>query len=399
MESFGSSKMKSLKNVLLIMFFLHEISISFAEKNLRQVHVLYRHGNRSPANSYPKDPYNETVWPQGFGMLTQQGMNQHYELGQWLRKRYIEDVKFLQPSYVAKDIVIHSTDTHRTVMSAQSNLAGMFPPSGRQIWDKNLLWQPIGIFTWPRDEDPVLKSRIPCPKRDIMIEEKTKPLYDQFNKKHKKIIDYISQHSGVKEQIHSLGLVADALYFEKAANLILPDWALKKVDGWDGTYYQWTILLKNYQWEAVYQNLSSEVKKLLSGTLVAAIAAHFSAVGIGQPSPKFFMYSAHDTNVAGFLSSISMFNNILPPPASCVIVELYKDLDKNLLTVELLYKNDTSKPPYKLRIGPDGDKCAEQCPIDQFLEYAKSVTPDDFQKECNQHVHLTMPVEWNTGSR
>lgn len=42
-------------------------------RSLRFVTLLYRHGDRSPVKTYPKDPYQEDEWPQGFGQLTKVG--------------------------------------------------------------------------------------------------------------------------------------------------------------------------------------------------------------------------------------------------------------------------------------------------------------------------------------
>ncbi|XP_013925951.1 PREDICTED: lysosomal acid phosphatase [Thamnophis sirtalis] len=40
-------------------------------RTLRFVTLLYRHGDRSPVKTYPRDPYQESAWPQGFGQLSQ----------------------------------------------------------------------------------------------------------------------------------------------------------------------------------------------------------------------------------------------------------------------------------------------------------------------------------------
>ena len=45
--------------------------------------------------------------------------------------------------------------TPRTMESAYCFLAGMYPPQGEQIWNPNLLWQPIPVYTRDPWEDPV----------------------------------------------------------------------------------------------------------------------------------------------------------------------------------------------------------------------------------------------------
>lgn len=40
-------------------------------------------------------------------------------------------------------------------MSVASLLAGLFPPSGDEIWDEELIWQPIPIHSVPANIDRV----------------------------------------------------------------------------------------------------------------------------------------------------------------------------------------------------------------------------------------------------
>ncbi|XP_033101965.1 lysosomal acid phosphatase-like [Anneissia japonica] len=393
------NKMNAVSLILLFITLLLDIPCNiFAKKHLKlkQVHVLYRHGSRSPSHRYPNDLYDESTWPQGYGMLTQKGMKQQYLLGQWLKDRYVDNFGFLNHTYIAKEIVIHSTDTHRTVMSAQSNLAGLYPPNDAQVWNEEIPWQPIGIFTYPGDQDRVLTFHAPCLKRDRLMEEKSHPLYNKFIENNKEKIDYIIAHAGVDRNIKSLGQVADALYFENEDGRNLPPWTLTDVVGWDGTYYKWLMMLKDFQYSAIYQNTSTELKKLLGGSLLGAMASHFRDVGMNVPSPKLYMYSAHDSSVSSLLSSLNSFNDRLPLPASCILVELYHNVAENSFTVDVLYRNETNRL-VELQIGPNGNKCDKHCPLEEFLKYVDSVTPHDFEKECKMHIHHAEPLEWNTG--
>ncbi len=37
-----------------------------------------------------------------------------------------------------------------------ANMAGFYPPSGSQIWNADINWQPIPIHTLPVEQDPVI---------------------------------------------------------------------------------------------------------------------------------------------------------------------------------------------------------------------------------------------------
>jgi lysosomal acid phosphatase len=74
-------------------------------------------------------------------------------LGQWLRQRYSE---FLPEVYSRENIYVRSTDVDRTLMSAASNLAGLYLPEGDQKWNGKIDWQPIPIHTVPERMDEVL---------------------------------------------------------------------------------------------------------------------------------------------------------------------------------------------------------------------------------------------------
>ncbi|XP_045435249.1 prostatic acid phosphatase isoform X9 [Pipistrellus kuhlii] len=268
-------------------------------KELKFVTLVFRHGDRSPIDTFPNDPIKETSWPQGFGQLTQMGMEQHYELGEYIRKRY---GKFLNESYKHQQVYVRSTDIDRTLMSAMTNLAALFPPDGISLWNPNLPWQPIPVHTVPLMEDRLLFLPFKnCPRFQELESETLKS--EEFQKRLQPYKDFIE--------------------------------TLPKLSGYHGK-----DLFRI--WSKVYDPLFCE----------------------------------HDTTISGLQMALDVFNGILPPYASCHIMELY--LEKGDYFVEMYYRNETNHEPYPLTL----PGCTPSCPLMKFAELVAPVIPQDWATEC-----------------
>lgn len=126
----------------------------------------------------------------------QLGMQQEYELGKYLHKRY----KALIPAdvYPNKLVYVQSTDRERTLMSAGSVLAGLFPPTENQRWNKNILWQPIPIHTIPLNMDHVLAAKRTCSRYIFLVDEHfNRSEYKAWRLEHKLLYQEIQRKSNL----------------------------------------------------------------------------------------------------------------------------------------------------------------------------------------------------------
>jgi hypothetical protein len=95
--------------------------------------VFHRHGDRSPTVFMPNSRVNNARWPSGTGQLTARGMHNEFILGQALRSRYVDQTKVLSASYNRTQYYVRSTDFERTLQSASSAAAGLYPPGTLSI--------------------------------------------------------------------------------------------------------------------------------------------------------------------------------------------------------------------------------------------------------------------------
>uniref|UniRef100_A0A146LXX2 acid phosphatase n=1 Tax=Lygus hesperus TaxID=30085 RepID=A0A146LXX2_LYGHE len=166
------------------------------------VNMMYRHGERNPDDTPPKDSYGDVkYWPGGFGSLTAKGILAHYHLGKWIAERY----RHLLPADWTLNnnaIKVYSTDWKRTLMSAQANLAGMFPITGDASMWEGLSSYPIPIHSIPAADDGV---RPHPPQSDCILTAKSDEAANECSYLHRRVVEVVKIQisGGVRQGLNS----------------------------------------------------------------------------------------------------------------------------------------------------------------------------------------------------
>ncbi|KAJ3584679.1 hypothetical protein NHX12_015174, partial [Muraenolepis orangiensis] len=346
-----------------------------ADRQLVYVTVLFRHGDRSPIKAYPTDPYQESQWPQGFGQLSQKGMRQHYNLGQFLRQRYTD---FLNKSYDRHEVSVRSTDYDRTLMSAEANLAALYPPSGEQIFKKDLNWQPIPVHTVPVDQDKLLHLPVgDCPRyNQLMTETKQSQEYINMTNIYSDFLAMVQNKTGINSpDLETVWSIYDTLFCESSHNLTAPAWVT-----WD--VMEMLRTLKDFSFKVIFGVYKQQEKsRLQGGVLLGEIVKNLSKMAKPDSSLplKMMMLSAHDTTVVALQVSLNVYNGIQPPYASCHGIELYRDGKTGNMSVSMFYRNDSNLPDaYPLAL----PGCGQNCSLEDFIKLTRPSIPVDWEKEC-----------------
>ncbi|XP_060570173.1 prostatic acid phosphatase-like [Ruditapes philippinarum] len=351
---------------------LNDSQMIESEDTLRLLQVLYRHGDRSPTRAYTKDIYEESDWPQGYGQLSTEGMQQELELGEFLMREYV-DTGFLSSEYSQSEVYVRSTSYERALMSAYSVLSGLFPPGQNDsVWNHNLNWKPIPVHTVPLEEDYLLRMNLSCPvyntarnndpQRKLFMQQ----IMDEFSE----FYSYVSKYTGESNTWDGIHAVIDPIFCQYASHYNLPEWIT------DDILDQFLQLYDLYSIEHSYPR---EYAYLKGGFLVGEMLEHMinkSKHEISTPQ-KLFMYSAHDTTIVMFLTTLGIFNDRKPKYTACVLVELH-EVQPGQFAVQISYRNESDSMPYVLKL----PNCDELCPLEKFAQIMQPSIPKDLKKAC-----------------
>ncbi|GMS86757.1 hypothetical protein PENTCL1PPCAC_8932, partial [Pristionchus entomophagus] len=402
--------------------------------------ALWRHGDRAAEHAVPGcDQFPEDAWTfggGGYGELSPEGMKMHFDLGRKIRKRYIDDQKFLSSAYNAKEIYIRSTDYNRTLVSAYSNVAGMY--SGFGIEGQNFPtkegansvpeWPagyiPIPVHTVDYGTDYVGHPDAKCPRQEQLYGlVKQSPEYQSYinDPQVAQILKYLSDETSTKVTIDNIYDLDDPLFCQ---SIHIEE--LNQTDANIADFYPWYYTGDIPAWAAwiIDQDeqftdgtgnpggvngidVSVEIPKIRAGDTLKLLVSNVDGVLKCRDNMdadacsnfykklRYYALSAHDTTLAAFLTILGVKKYIIPEGypnySAAILIEVFENRDTKDRFFKVLYhadKNDDFKPITAFVRGCDFKE--NLCPIAVLDDLVKKYAPDtDMATLCNTPVDGT----------
>ncbi|VVC90696.1 unnamed protein product [Leptidea sinapis] len=344
---------------------------------LKYAAIIYRHGDRTPVDPYPTDPWkDQSLWPVKFGELTNIGKNQHYTLGRFLRLRY---QNFISKDFNPDEVYVRSTNVDRTLMSAQANLAGFYPPSDKSIWNKDLLWQPIPVHTKPEEDDEVLAMKKVC-----LAYTKARTVYVNSNtfqhqlQKYQHLMKYMTAHTGKKIQnFDDMQSINSVLTIEQLYNFTLPNW----------THSVFPDKLREPSCHSFSTSAATPVMaRLLVGPIMKQIFEHMQdAINKTSNHLKLSMFSGHDFTIGSILTALGLFDGNCPEYTATIFLELFSNCSSSENLIRVSYRNSADIVEPEVLYIPG---CGTLCEIHKFRKLYDNLIAVEWESECNIKKNL-----------
>lgn len=362
--------------VLIVAITNSEAATTFSKpKSLQMVIVLFRHGDRSPINTYPTDPHKDHPWIGGYLSLQPRGIRNMYELGQILGERYGSLIPE-HGMYTSNITYVSSSASERCVLSAQSLLAGFFKPN-KDVLDMPIPWQPVPVHVLTPSEDTILGQRRKCPKLDAVREDLFKnpiPEFKQWVKEATNLQDYISQQiKSPLTNFRQVMTVCDALEVGRHYGLELPSWAKEiypeKVEAFVRGYLQ-TF------------SATPELQRIRGGAILAEFLTRLNDKQNGVTGRTLLFYSAHEVTQINLFRTMDIkpLWNSRPEYGATTVFELHDLPAENDMEVRMFYfPNTKTTSPTQIEI----PNCESPCSLTRFDAIISPLLLHDYDIACS----------------
>lgn len=378
------------------------------------VQTVWRHGDRSPMKTCQTDPIQERNWTfggGGYGQLSPIGMKQHLKFGKLLRKKYVEEMGFLSKRYSSKEIYIRSTDRNRTIISAISNLLGMYGQNdGTNVvgmdypddadWPAGFV--PVAIHTSDHSRDHVANPDSACNRQAVLwAMAKSSRELQAFQERPDVavLLLNLTRNCGETVNIDNLPDLHDALYVEQ----IHANDTLRATNTWfsDEMYNMMTAVARQVRLykngifnEALIMNnldVGLEIQKIRGGSILNEISTRMSAKMecLNKNTPgckwisglKYYAYSAHDSTIFAIFCVMGIQDTVVedagyPQYTAAIFFELWLNITDNRPYFKVTYRqNPISEELRPITKMVDG--CTEDlCSLEILKKLAKRSKPD-----------------------
>ncbi|XP_054162089.1 uncharacterized protein LOC128960052 [Oppia nitens] len=371
---------------------------------LKLLQIVHRHGDRNAEIWFPNDPFiNQSMyWYEGVGELTNDGKHRMYKMGQFIRQEY---TGFLGSDNSPREVYARSSAKKRCLESATMLMAGAYPPIAEQ-WQWNIStdaqlgsnWQPVPIYTYPfemKNNDSMLRMDSYCPTASQAIDDYFNgETVDKIVEKHREFLDRLGKLVGREiKGLYEAAQLWDTLYIEYTKGYYWSNHSVWPPSDDLAIIERLESMVQQY-WNTVYT--APVVKKTRAGPLVNElvnnIRKHVNGSVDREFNYKLYLYSTHDTKVCVLMHALDVWNNLIAPYGSSVLVELHQQSGAahgQGYFVKLYYYNETldnSKSPYLLKL----PNCTSvDCPVDQFYALTDRLIPSDWNRDLQESNHFT----------
>ncbi|XP_076226193.1 lysosomal acid phosphatase-like isoform X1 [Nomia melanderi] len=345
----------------------------YTSSSVQQIIFVFRHGDRTPTETYPKDPHRDYKWPNGLGALTKNGMRRMYNIGEWIRNNY---GPVIGKKYESRLSVTQSSYADRCLMSAQALLAGLYPPTADEVFVQGLNWRPVPVHSTPRNLDKTIVVKAPC----LRLEEALKEAYRNESLRpgtpSAEYYRYLSLHTGQNmSTITDIEFLYNTLEIEERSGLTLPDWTKD--------YYNLEMRQIAARSLAIFTSNTLQ-RRLRGGPLLKEIVERMRAAESGKDTKRAYLYSVHDITLVNLLRAMGFTSEYFKPDYGAMLIfELNFATgvaDNRRAEIKLTYLNDTDKfTAYPMEI-PD---CGAPCLLDDANSLWKDVLPGNWDDECS----------------
>ncbi|KAL1493071.1 hypothetical protein ABEB36_011205 [Hypothenemus hampei] len=290
-----------------------------------------------------------------------------YILGQELRNHYND---FIPKYYWPVDVNFSSSSVARCLTSAELVGAGLFPPQDVQIWNPDLLWQPIPIHYLPRNVDNLLTMKSNCTEYDNQfrqVHNSSKVL--QYNQAYENLYEYLTIHTGMTvDNIETVESLHNTLEIYQMNNLSLPYWIN------DTLMAQMKIIAA--QNLAIYSE-TNYMKRMKGGYFIKTVLDLMKSSLNSKKVPSINMYAAHDLTLVHVMRALDLIDTLKPELGATLIFELYDDEQIKV------YYWENWKGKIEEQLLPH---CRTICRVEQFQEGYQEFIPENWYEECQVKI-------------